>query len=360
MRKTYTDSGCMDGGPAHIRVREAILSWIRSGQLAPGDKLPAEPELASQFGVARMTANKAVLSLTTEGWLTRSPGRGTFVAKAWASLKKCYVAFSPSSLVGTIEDHYYGTVYWNISPQLAELGIACVPASFRDLPREIDIDSGIIAINPAPSFRSELARLQSNNASIVVLGSSWTGIEFPYVDSDNVLGTTLAVNHLIDLGHREFAFWGAYAEDTNTQDRVRGYRSALIGRGLSADPDRIMLAAETDLNPMEEFKYVQWLKSGVTAIIAGGAHTAMHALMIAQMNGYSVPGDVSIVGYDDPEYMRLVRPAITTVCQPLAAIAARACEILVATRSGSADGASTVFDPKLIIRDSTSNVKSIG
>ncbi len=66
--------------PLYQRVKDYIVDHIESGELAPGHRLPSEHELVRILGVSRMTANRALRELMTEGTLTRLPGVGTFVA----------------------------------------------------------------------------------------------------------------------------------------------------------------------------------------------------------------------------------------------------------------------------------------
>ena len=68
--------------PLYARVKDHILAQIRSGALAAGHRVPSENELVSQFNISRMTANRALRDLTSEGFLARVPGVGTFVKEA--------------------------------------------------------------------------------------------------------------------------------------------------------------------------------------------------------------------------------------------------------------------------------------
>ena len=67
--------------PYYYQIKEEILQRINRGNLAPGMKLPAETDLADQFGVSRPTIRQALAELTQEGYLLREKGRGTFVSR---------------------------------------------------------------------------------------------------------------------------------------------------------------------------------------------------------------------------------------------------------------------------------------
>ncbi|MBY5940904.1 histidine utilization repressor [Halomonas sp. DP5N14-9] len=67
--------------PSYARIKEYLLSEIESGAYVAGDRIPAENALATQFGVSRMTANKAIRDLVQKGLLVRRVGSGTFVSQ---------------------------------------------------------------------------------------------------------------------------------------------------------------------------------------------------------------------------------------------------------------------------------------
>lgn len=67
--------------PYYIQIRESILEKIVSGELKVGEKLPSEENLAKYYGVSRMTVNKALSDLVDNGYLTRTPGSGTYISK---------------------------------------------------------------------------------------------------------------------------------------------------------------------------------------------------------------------------------------------------------------------------------------
>jgi GntR family histidine utilization transcriptional repressor len=71
-----------DGAPLYQRVKDAIVGHLVSGRWAEGSRVPSENELTQALGISRMTVNRALRELTSEGWLVRVQGAGTFVAEA--------------------------------------------------------------------------------------------------------------------------------------------------------------------------------------------------------------------------------------------------------------------------------------
>jgi GntR family histidine utilization transcriptional repressor len=72
----------IEAQPLYAKVKDHILAQIRSGALAAGARVPSENELTASFGISRMTANRALRELTSDGFLARVPGVGTFVKEA--------------------------------------------------------------------------------------------------------------------------------------------------------------------------------------------------------------------------------------------------------------------------------------
>ncbi|MGH6874280.1 MAG: histidine utilization repressor [Aestuariivirgaceae bacterium] len=82
MRATSAQNGIQ---PRYRQVKEHVLANIRSGDWPPGTRVPSENDLAAQFGIARMTANRALRELTRDGYVNRVPGVGTFVKESQRS-----------------------------------------------------------------------------------------------------------------------------------------------------------------------------------------------------------------------------------------------------------------------------------
>ncbi len=81
-RFVFNEEGPPASGPAYMQIKSWVLSQIRSGILDEGDAVPSEARLALQFGVSRMTANRAMRELQDEGVVVRVQGSGTFVARS--------------------------------------------------------------------------------------------------------------------------------------------------------------------------------------------------------------------------------------------------------------------------------------
>lgn len=347
--------------PAYRVVRDTLRARIASGELPIRAKLPPEPQLAADFGVSRMTANKAILALVDEGWLVRTKGVGTFVARD-ARARETYkvqiaVASDPSFVRN---DHYFGTLYWTLRGALGASGI--VPELVvldANIAKSSAGANAVVAFNPPRESLHDLEALTRAGVRVVVLGARWEGAGLPCVDSDNVLGAALAVNRLLDEGHRDVLFLGAFPEVADTIDRLRGFRLAMKARGVSVLPDREMLvpmSLRLDHETRARMEDLLTSGRGPSAIFAAGAGLGLEALSMTQRLGLRVPEDVSLIAFDDPEYLRMAHPPLTTVAQPLEAMAERVAAMIVeAIEDGGGPPREHLFDPVLIVRESVAH-----
>ena len=164
--------------------------------------------------------------------------------------------------------------------------------------------------------------------------------------------------YLLDLGHKNIGFIKGHPNHVASRDRFRGFCDALAEAGM-----------DVDAAPVEQgyFSYRSGLTAGErllareqppTAIFASNDDMAAATVSFAHRLGLSVPEDISIVGFDDTALATSVWPELTTVKQPIAAMAEAALELLIADlrrrRAGAPHKfAERVLSHALIIRESS-------
>jgi LacI family transcriptional regulator len=148
-----------------------------------------------------------------------------------------------------------------------------------------------------------------------------------YVDSDNVGGARMAVEHLIRLGHRNIAAITGRLGQTAGQDRLDGYRQALLAHGITVKDD---LVAEGDFTERSGMVAMQrLLPASPTAVFAANDIMAIGALKALRAVGLKVPQDIVLIGFDDTPIASMVEPALTTVRQPIERMGSMAVELLL-------------------------------
>jgi LacI family transcriptional regulator len=175
---------------------------------------------------------------------------------------------------------------------------------------------------------------------------------------DNRAGARLAVDHLLDLGHRRIALIGGPEDNADAAERRLGYREALAARGIEPD-ERLELPGDfredSGFAAGEELVRRAWKGDAPTAVFAANDAMAIGCLAGLRSKGQQVPEDLSLVGFDDVPNARFLTPALTTVRVPIAEVGGRAIERLLGTiDEQTGEGAlREVVAPTLSIRDST-------
>lgn len=156
-------------------------------------------------------------------------------------------------------------------------------------------------------------RLADTSARFAVWGADLPGQRYCSIGTDNLRGGRRATLHLARMGRRRIVFVGG--SDPETTQRRRGYLAALAEAGLDGDPDR-MVMAESELDSADA-AVSGLLRRGVgfDGVVAASDLLALGAMRALRRAGLSVPGDVSLVGYDDMLLSQLSTPALTTVRQ---------------------------------------------
>lgn len=169
---------------------------------------------------------------------------------------------------------------------------------------------------------------------------------------DDRLGGYLATRHLLDLGHHRIGIIAGPGYASSSRGRLEGYRQALAEAGIAADAALVIESTFGIDSGAEAAEKLMSLSKPPTALFAVNDNTAIGALSALARLGLSVPGDVSLVGYNDiPIVSRLPIP-LTSVRVPFDQIAADALDLL--TRGPiSRDDRIRIAAPTLIPRRST-------
>jgi DNA-binding LacI/PurR family transcriptional regulator len=210
-------------------------------------------------------------------------------------------------------------------------------------------------------FRGErrlVADLRNTHVRVVALwhGTERLGRPFPTVGVDNRTGIRAALEHLTSLGHRHIAFVGAESLG-DEQERQAAYREHLELAGLPSLKGYMQRAPNTLRGGEPALSALLALSPRPTAILAATDTLAIGLIHAAYELGVAVPGQLSIVGFDDIPFASATVPGLTTVRMPMAEIVAAGVELAVGEGAWSAGDSQqpprVVFKPKLIVRRST-------
>jgi len=176
------------------------------------------------------------------------------------------------------------------------------------------------------------------------------------VEVDNRQGAIMAVEHLTRLGHTRIACLlgpdGLYV----SAQRLAGWRAGMRAAGLRPDPALIVRADFTEDAGARATEELLSTGAPFTAMVTANDLCALGAIAHLQNCHLTVPGDISVVGFDGIDIGRYTSPPLTTVAQPATEIGYRAAEILldrVQDVDGPPPAPSVIFRPQLLVRGST-------
>lgn len=195
------------------------------------------------------------------------------------------------------------------------------------------------------------APLRTLDRPVVLIDRPLPG--FPVVHSNYLMGGQLLARYALQQGHSRVGLLSGPRNLESAQQRRAGF--------LGAYPKRIEIAWEVRVGfdgiLPREARTALLRRRGATLIVAANDLIAINAVRFLTEHHVDVPENVSIVGFDDISWARIVTPRLTTIAQPLPGIGTRAVELLQDAMSGIAiECRPTLFDVSLVERDS---VKSI-
>ena len=221
------------------------------------------------------------------------------------------------------------------------------PASVSRLLRRLNVD-GLILTPPLSDNTALIAALDLLDMPAVRLAPFDTAGRHPVVTIDNFGAAREVTEHLLAIGHTRIGFIAGAPSHSATEARLAGYRDALDAAGIAADD---ALIADGDFTWRSGFNATAELMGQTpTAIFASNDDMAAGALSWLGRNGYRVPEDVAVAGFDDTSLSRVVHPALTTVWQDVVQMGRLSAELLTERRTAHADHR---FAHKLVVRASS-------
>lgn len=177
----------------------------------------------------------------------------------------------------------------------------------------------------------------------------------PFISDDDVEAMNLAVTHLVQLGHRRIGLAVGQERFVPVQRKRTGFVEVL-DRLLGIPEDEALGWIAQSLFTLEGGAAAasQLLAQGATAIVCGSDLMALGAIQAVRRAGLSVPGDVSVVGYDDSPLVAFVDPPLTTIRQSVQAMGVAAVDAVVEAINGTpVPPHEYVFRSELVLRGST-------
>ncbi len=196
-----------------------------------------------------------------------------------------------------------------------------------------------------------LNRLINSEFPLIVAGRPFNTNGVSYIDVDNIEAARLEVNYLISLGYKRIASITGMMNSTAGIDRQEGYEKALADHGRQVDKT---LIGEGDFTEQSGYAAMKKLiPVRPDAVFAASDTMAIGAIRAVREEGWCIPGDIAIVGFDDLPVASQTDFKLTTIRQPIVQFGAQAVEALIdLIENGTKPSRRIIMDTELVIRDS--------
>jgi DNA-binding LacI/PurR family transcriptional regulator/DNA-binding transcriptional regulator YhcF (GntR family) len=363
----------------YARIIDDLMKRIDRGEFLPTGRIPSENELSRDYRVSVMTVRKALSELVYREKILRIQGKGSFVnasgrpggSDSSANAARPGAPITPHKgfiplIMFCCDDWENSFMYIIKGAQtcLSRRGYSMsIECNHEDAQTEAEIldrcirnkAAGVLiySIDPAANAGKIMA-LEEAGIPVVMVDRGLDTFPCTLVTSYNFGGLYQITGYLIGLGHRSIAYFANETPTSVHTERLRGFKAAFAREGLEA-PEELCITG-SDLQVETLGKIIP--KYGVTAVACLNDRIAVQVSDYLQAQGYRVPGDISVTGFDDNELSRYT--SLTTVRQNFRRIGEVGAERLLDRVTHGAGHSQTMLPVELIIRDSAGPVTERG
>jgi GntR family transcriptional regulator, arabinose operon transcriptional repressor len=339
---------------------ESLMKYIKaeidSEKLKPDDRVPSEPEISKKFNLSRNTIRQAMRELELLGYLYRIQGKGTFVASKHIK--------QSNKIALVLYDLMYAThpftseMIKGIGDVLSKEGYALeilATGEFASINEELKDNSryaGYI-IGAYQTDREFIASIIAEDIPFVFAKNYIPGLKINAILMDYEKAGYMAAEHLLSLGHRNIALLNA-GEIAISKEFTTGVEKAFTKFKAKLDENDIFNVGFAPENVVE---YNHKL-TAYTGIITLNDNIAIEAIKQLKQSAKNIPEDISVIGCNDIPAASMVTPELTTVKLPINELGCKSAEKLIDIINGKPDHDNIVLSPELVIRHSTSMIKS--
>jgi len=197
---------------------------------------------------------------------------------------------------------------------------------------------GLILPPPFCDSRLLIELILANEVPAVVVASGQPDVRLSAVSIDDRQAAYEMTRHLLSLGHQRLGFIIGHPNQTASARRLDGFRSAMADAGLAVDESLIVQGMFNYRSGLDAAEILLSQPARPTAVFASNDDMAAATVAIAHRMGLDVPSDLTVAGFDDAPLATTIWPELSTVRQPIKAMAESAVDLLVRQIRGLRDG----------------------
>ena len=265
-------------------------------------------------------------------------------------------------LIADVENGFYSSIAKHVESVATAHGHSIILCNSNDDPaaerQYLELLEAIrvagVILTPTGGNRRRLEQMQRDGIAIVQVDREVPHLAADLVLVDNERGAYEAVSALAEAGHTRIGLLAGRPQVITGSARTEGYLRALRDHGLQPEPDLVRGASFRHDHAVEEARALLMVDPPVTAIFAANNVLAEGCMLALSEAGLHVPRDISVVAFDDVEWMRMLDRGITAVRQPVVDIARTAANLMLRRLAGEETGgpATVMFRAELIRRES--------
>ncbi|MFA6469903.1 MAG: LacI family DNA-binding transcriptional regulator [Bacteroidota bacterium] len=271
-------------------------------------------------------------------------------------------------LLPDLHGEFFSEVIRGADEAVQKHGYHLVVSSSHNDPKEIEaalrfmrgrVDA-IVLMSPQVNAEILLENLPKS-LPIVLLNCRTENTHYDTIVIDGFGGAREMTNYLLDLGHRNIAVITGGENNLESEERLRGYRSAMIERKNQTSGTLEFKGNFTEISGYETAREILAMKPHPTAIFAFNDSMAIGAIKAIREEGLRIPADISICGFDDVPVAKYISPSLTSVHVPISDLGAMAINrVIDRLTKRSKDTTAHVFVPtKLCLRSSCKKINTM-
>jgi DNA-binding LacI/PurR family transcriptional regulator len=341
--------------PLYATLINDIRRRIETGELQPGDKLPATLKMAAQYDVCHKTVQLAMKALVREGLLIRRKYFGTFVAAGTSGSYKKPAEPHVALLMKYIREKAVSDIFdTDIVDGIMEAAAAYGCRVDINLYSRLDtlaMDrslTGFLLVRPS---REEALQIKRLGLPTVLLDIAHSRLGLGFARSDNARGVRMALRYLIQQGHRKILYLHSDCSNPYNFSGIERYRAFMATASeykLPMENSSLLFADFSGLPEGSEY----------TALLTDGVMSTRHTLNILLRQGIRCPQDISFIGFDDVDPVDFQALPLTVIRQRLDEVGRAGLKLLL-DQDRDWRRAKILVSPELIIRGSTASHQSL-
>lgn len=311
--------------------------------------------------VSRVMTGDAPVNEQTRRRVERAMATLDYAPNAFARSLAFNRSFSVGLLISHLAGPFIGRLLTTVETTLRDRQMSLIVASGQS-----DAEQEQAAIHFLLSKRCDGLLVHADGMSdaalgkladrvpLVVLNRHVDALADQCVVADNALGGYLATRHLIDLGHQRIACLTGSLFKQDARHRLAGFQRAMDEAGLDVPEGAVVEGNFTEASGAAGVRTLHERGVAFTGLVTGNDEMAISAMGALRAQGYALPHDISVVGYDDEMYARHMVPSLTTIHAPVEEMANYGVQLITALIDQPEEAiAHQNFPPRLVVRGST-------